>query len=291
VPLPSGESVSVVYVRDRPWSGYSRYLGSARSRIEVNTSFPITVDRVLDLACHEGYPGHHVYSTLRDRRVVDARHWPEYSVMPLFSPESFVAEATASMGAAMVFSNADRLAFERDVLFPLAGLDPTHAERYVAVTRLREHLDLPLAGIVARYLTGDLDFVEAGWALKDEALMAHPLATLQFVNQYRGYALAYTLGKAQLTPVIGPDVPSDVRWENFIGLIEGDLAEAPLAPGGPPEMPVKMERDGDYSSERSNQQKSRDRVFRRPGHERRAALDAAERRDPVRVHRKPRPAG
>jgi len=77
----------------------------------------------------------------------------------------------------------------------------------MTVNRLREQLALPRAAIVRRYLAGDLDFVEAGWALEDEALMAHPLATLQFVNEYRGYSLAYTLGRAKLMPIIGPDVP------------------------------------------------------------------------------------
>jgi hypothetical protein len=114
----------------------------------------------------------------------------------------------------------DRLAFERDVLFPLAGLEPARAEHYMAVARLREQLAGPIAAIVRRYLAGDLDFVEAGWALKNEALMAHPLATLQFVNEYRGYSLAYTLGRAKLTPVIGPDVPPDQRWQNFVALTE-----------------------------------------------------------------------
>jgi hypothetical protein len=224
VPLPASESVSVEYVRDRPWSGYSRYLGGARSIIEVNTTFPLTVDRILELACHEGYPGHHVYSTLRDAALVQGRGWQEFAVMPLFSPEAFVAEAAASMGAAMAFSPADRRAFERDVLFPLAGLEPRQAESYLTVAHLSECLTPSLASVVERYLSGDLDFVEAGWALEAEALMAHPTATLQFVNEYRGYALAYTLGRAQLMPLVGPDVPTDRRWQNFVRLAEGGTA-------------------------------------------------------------------
>jgi hypothetical protein len=220
VPLPADESVSIDYVRGRPWSGYSRYLGSARSRIEVNTGFPLTVDRVLELACHEGYPGHHVYSALRDQALVRRRGWPEFSVTPLFSPDAFVAEAVASLAAMMVFSNEERLAFERDVLFPQAGLNPSDAESYLRVIRLRDQLNDRLARIIEEYLSGDMDVVEAGWALESETLMAHPLATLQFVNEYRGYALAYTLGKARLMPVIGPDFPADERWRNFLRIAE-----------------------------------------------------------------------
>ena len=222
VPLTTGESVAIAYVRDRSWSGYSRYLGFGKSRIDVNTSFPLTVDRVLDLACHEGYPGHHAYSVLRDRALVQGRGWSEFSVVPLFSPDAFVAETAASVAASMVFSHEERLTFERDVLFPLAGLNPLLVESYLNVIHERELLSDTLASVIEEYLSGSMDLVEAAWALEDEALMAHPLATLQFVNEYRGYALAYTLGKAQLMPVIGPDVPADKRWRNFLRIVESE---------------------------------------------------------------------
>ena len=58
--LPKGESLSVEYVADRPWSGYSVYLGGYRSVMQVNRVLPLSVNDVLTLACHEGYPGHHV---------------------------------------------------------------------------------------------------------------------------------------------------------------------------------------------------------------------------------------
>jgi len=73
----------------------------------------------------------------------------------------------------------------------------------------------PLGTAVARYLAGDLDFAEAIWALESDGLMAHPLATLQFANRYRGYALAYTIGRGQLEPLLGEGVAETIRWENL----------------------------------------------------------------------------
>lgn len=221
IALPADEAITIGYVRHEPWSGFSHYLGQGRSRVDVNVSLPLTIDRALELACHEGYPGHHVHNTLRDARLVQARGWREFSVMPVFSPESFASEAAASLATRMVFSDPDRLAFERDVLFPLAGRDAGDADRYLRVARLRERLEDDIAVIVARYLFGDLDVVEAGWALRDQALMKHPLATLQFVNQYRGYSLAYTLGKAQLDGRLGHTVAPRTRWSNLLRLIDG----------------------------------------------------------------------
>ncbi|HEY7162245.1 MAG TPA: hypothetical protein VH815_13345, partial [Acidobacteriota bacterium] len=41
-----------------------------RSIIQVNTDLPVTIDRAIDLACHEGYPGHHVLNLLIEKNLV-----------------------------------------------------------------------------------------------------------------------------------------------------------------------------------------------------------------------------
>ena len=95
IPLPPGESFTVEYVSGKSWSGYNWYQGTYKSLIQVNTDLPITIDRAIDLACHEGYPGHHVYNTLLEKNLVRDRGWIEYSVYPLFSPQSLIAEGSA----------------------------------------------------------------------------------------------------------------------------------------------------------------------------------------------------
>ena len=62
IELPPGESFEVEYVTGKSWSGYNWYKGGFHSLIQVNTDLPIFIDRAIDLACHEGYPGHHVYN-------------------------------------------------------------------------------------------------------------------------------------------------------------------------------------------------------------------------------------
>ena len=127
VELPADERFEVEYVGGKPWSGYNWFKGGACSLIQVNTDLPIFIDRALDLAAHEGYPGHHVYNALLERHVVRERGWFEASVYPLFSPQSLIAEGTANFGIDVAFPGPERLAFEREVLFPLAGLDPESA--------------------------------------------------------------------------------------------------------------------------------------------------------------------
>src|SRR3954453_841884 len=57
VRLPQGESFTVEYVTNKSWSGYNWYQGGYRSLIQVNADLPIYIDRAVNLACHEGYPG------------------------------------------------------------------------------------------------------------------------------------------------------------------------------------------------------------------------------------------
>ena len=104
--LPAEESFAVEYVRDKSWSGYNWYQGGYRSLIQVNVDLPIYIDRAIDLACHEGYPGHHVYNVLLEKELMRDRGWSEISVYPLFSPQSLIAEGTANYGIEVAFPPA-----------------------------------------------------------------------------------------------------------------------------------------------------------------------------------------
>ena len=209
VPLPEAERVEVALVRDLPWSAFTRYTGGFASRVQVNAALPLTVDRALDLACHEAYPGHHTIDVLLDARFGSRR--PEFLVRPLFSPQTLLHEAAASLAPGLAFTDADRLAFERDELFPLAGLDPSRADRYVAVARLVDQLHAVAGDVARRYLDGALDFPRAAAALERDALMPSSDATLKFVNQFRSYAATYTIGRDRLAAAVGRDWTAYVR--------------------------------------------------------------------------------
>ena len=86
IELPAGESFTVEYVTDKPWSGYNWYKGGFHSLIQVNTDLPIFIDRAIDLACHEGYPGHHVYNALLEKHLVRDRGWVRVLGLPAVLP-------------------------------------------------------------------------------------------------------------------------------------------------------------------------------------------------------------
>ena len=224
ITLPPGESFTVEYVTDKSWSGYNWYQGNYRSLIQVNTDLPIYAERAIDLACHEGYPGHHVYNALLEQHLVRDRGWIEYSVYPLFSPQSLIAEGTANYGIEVAFPREDRLDFERRVIFPAAGLDPAGVEEYYEVLALVDRLSYAGNEAARRYLNGEIDKAEAAAWLEKYALYSRPRAEqrIRFFDQYRSYVINYNLGKDMVKQSI--ESKGD-RWTAF-----EDLLSSPRLP-------------------------------------------------------------
>src|SRR6476469_5901413 len=198
VPLPPNESFAVEYVTNKPWGGYNWYKGNFRSVIEVNTDLPTFIDRAVDLAAHEGYPGHHVYNSLLEKNLVHDRGWMEFSVYPLFSPQSLVAEGTANFGRDVAFpTKTERMKFEKEVLFPAAGIDASRADEYYAVQDLMKQLDYAVNEAARRLINGEIDENAAVQWLQKYAVMEPPRAQqrVKFIQRYRSYVINYNLGE------------------------------------------------------------------------------------------------
>ncbi|MEO8680146.1 MAG: hypothetical protein ABI665_13930 [Vicinamibacterales bacterium] len=233
VELPPQEKFTVEYVTNKSWSGYNWYQGNYKSLIQVNTDLPIYIDRAIDLACHEGYPGHHVYNVLLEKHLVKDRGWVEYTVYPLFSPQSLIAEGTANYGIEVAFSLADRIGYEKDVLFPLAGLDPKRAQEYYEVLALVDRLSYAGNDAARRDLNGAIDRAGAAAWLEKYAMFTRPRAEqrVQFIDQYRSYVINYNLGKDlirdYIVKKIGKDGSEGMRWREFAALLS-----SPRLPSG-----------------------------------------------------------
>ena len=233
VKLPDDETFTVEYVTNKSWSGYNWYQGGYRSLIQVNTDLPIFIDRAIDLACHEGYPGHHVYNVLLEKNLVKDRGWIEFSIYPLLSPQSLIAEGTANFGIEVAFPGKDRVEFERTVLFPAAGLDPTRAAEYYEVQSLIDQLSYAGNEAARRYINKQIDATQAAAWLERYALMQHDRAVqrVKFFDQYRSYVINYNLGKDMARRYIesrgGTTDAPEKRWAEFERLLS-----SPRLPSG-----------------------------------------------------------
>jgi hypothetical protein len=222
--LPANERFELALVSGKPWSAYNYYQGNALSRIEVNTDLPIGVARAIELASHEGYPGHHVYNGLLESGLVRSLGWSEYEVYPLFSPQSLIAEGTADFGVSLAFPGDEKLKLTQQ-LFKLAGFDPKEAKNYLKV--VAEARELAPAGIEAarNYLEGRATAEETiGW-LQAWTLASRERAAqrVKFFDAYRAYVVNYTYGEELVRGYVerhGDHTPGSARqWEAFRSLL------------------------------------------------------------------------
>lgn len=230
--LPANESFDIEYVKDKSWSAYNWYKGNARSLIQVNIELPIGIDRILHLACHEGYPGHHIYNALLEARLVKELGWMEYCVYPLFSPQSLIAEGTADFGASLVIHGEERLAFKRDVLFKEAGLDPAlAAEQHQMQKLLRPLRHAPIQAARA-FLDGLKTAEETVAYLQRYGLQTKGMAErrIRFFNENRTYIINYSFGEDTVANWVAKTAGEDpaARWKAFTEILSTPRTPANL---------------------------------------------------------------
>jgi len=227
--LPEGENFKMEFVTGKSWSGYNYYQGDYQSLIQINTDLPIFIDRAVDLGCHEGYPGHHVYNMLLEQKLTKGRDWQEFSVYPLYSPQSLIAEGSANYGIELAFGGEERLEYERDILYPLAGLDPDTAAAYWALQIAKQALSGARMTIAQRYLDGEIPRDEAIALNQKYQLVTRERAEqmTDFNEQYRSYVINYGLGLEMVRDWVEAQGDAPVwRWK----AMERLLSE-PLLPG------------------------------------------------------------
>jgi hypothetical protein len=232
IPLPRSEAFRLEFVTGRSWSGYNWYQGNYRSLIQVNTDLPVRMGRAIDLGCHEGYPGHHVYNVLLERNLARGRGWVEFMVYPLYSPQSFIAEGSANYGIELAFPGSERLAFETRILYPLAGLPTQGADTYLQLQEAIRDLRGARFTIAAQLLEGAIGQEQAVALTQRYLLMSRARAeqSIAFTRQYRAYVINYGLGRDMVAAAIERAGPGPAaRWAAMRRLLSEPSLPADLA--------------------------------------------------------------
>lgn len=231
--LPAGETFAMEFVTGKPWSGYNYYKGNYKSLIQINTDLPIRISRAVDLGCHEGYPGHHVLNLMVEERLARKNGWKEYEVNPLYSPTSVLSEGSANYGIDLAFPAAERLAFERDVLYPLAGLDPKTAEAYWNMQQMTEALSGARLTIAKMYLDREVTRLQA-LELTQKYLLLSPARaeqSVKFTDHYRSYVINYGWGKDLVRNYIERGNPDPAeRWRRMEKILSEPTQPSDLLP-------------------------------------------------------------
>jgi hypothetical protein len=115
--LPERESLRLEAARDAGWAVDARYLGSGNSVVRVNLDHPLTLATLVEIAAHEGYPGHHAEAAAKDELLASAGH-DELRLITTLSPQALVSEGMAGFAREVVMS-------DQELAAELARLTPT----------------------------------------------------------------------------------------------------------------------------------------------------------------------
>ena len=231
--LPPSETFQMEYVTGKPWSGYNWYQGAYESLLQFNTDVTSFVDRMIDVASHEGYPGHHVYNSLLEQNLYREKGWVEISLYPLFSPQSLIAEGSANYGIEVAFPGKEKIKFIKEQLLPLAGLDTTGLSTYFQALAIRGELKYVSTEVCRRLLNGKMTDAEATRWLMDYGLSNGTAANNRsFMKKYQSYVINYTYGMDLVKNYIeshgGTEKNMAKRWTLFQWLLSSEVRPADL---------------------------------------------------------------
>lgn len=230
IDLPANENFELELVTGQSWGAYNWYRGDNHSLIQVNTDQPIFIDAAIGYGCHEGYPGHHVQGISAERLYRD-RGWVEFSIMPLFSPQGPLNEGGGNYGVDLAFPGDEKLAFERDVLFPLAGLDPATAPALADLLEALDDLRGATLTVQQMYLDGQIDRAQAIDLVQRYGVTSRARAerSLAFADHYRSYVINYSSGEDVVRAYAersGGD--NDARWRAYESILTQPTLPADL---------------------------------------------------------------
>jgi hypothetical protein len=218
VELPDTDEVRFELVEDKPWSGYNWYLGGGRSLVEINTDLPIRANTLLDLICHEAYPGHHTEHALKEQRLYRERGWGEQAIQLINVPECVISEGIATLAAEIIFGDH---AYEWAAahVYPLGKIDgdPERERRIAAAQRNLRALSANTAILLHEHGIGE---AEAGAYLMRYGLRSEHEArqSIRFLTTplWRVYAFTYFAGRDLLSRWIAAGDDPQQRFRTLL---------------------------------------------------------------------------
>jgi hypothetical protein len=212
IEIPSSESIDLV-AEASGQEARAVYQGNLRTRVTFDPAGSPDLARIVWLAAHETYPGHHVQHVLADRDCVNAKGWHERALHPTFGRHLLIAEGAAEAGAALLLEGE---AFEEvcRVLARAAGVPPQSIGDLVAIHRAVATLDEVIPGIAEQYLDGAIGSEAAVERMKSESLVSNARDMIAVIERQRTRLLGYPLGRRMVAAELG-DGPAEGRWRRL----------------------------------------------------------------------------
>lgn len=208
VSLPQGEEVELQTVSDQAFGGENWYLGNYRSRVELNTDLPTHMGWLLDLVCHEGYPGHHTEFVLKEQHLYRGQGYMEQAISPIISPQSVISEGIATSAFDMIFTPDEAEQWAAEHLYSEAGIKPASGD-LVKLSKARELLEAVDGNAAFMLNEGHPDEEVKRYLMKYKMLPdEHAQKALEFLKSpfREAYVFTYYYGKQLMRPWLqGPN--------------------------------------------------------------------------------------
>jgi hypothetical protein len=216
--LNTNENFKVKYVSNKPWKAFNWYKGNFQSLIEINTDLPLRNSDLINLASHEGYPGHHVHLSMIDEELVSKRGWNEFTLIALYSPMGFLAEGIGNFGIQVAFPNDEREIFEKETIAPMLGFDPVELDEFHEIRKYSKELQFASIEVARRFIDNQFTIEEAAKWLQNNSTSNDKSAPqlMKFIENYRSYVINYSLGEKVVEEFVnrnGGKEDLDKRWE------------------------------------------------------------------------------
>jgi hypothetical protein len=223
IKLPEKEDFKFELILSAPWGAYNWFKGQSQSLIQINSGLPVYIDRALDFACHEGYPGHHVYHTLHEEQLYKKSGLIEHSIIPLFSPSAVLSEGLATYAVELTFTESEKKNFEKNVLCRLAGISSDNLDKYYRMLELRKKLSYAGIETARRFLDGKMSReMAANWMVNFELRNPEEVENrFKFIEKYRSYLVTYFAGNELIQDYFGRKAPitTEDKWKLYYELL------------------------------------------------------------------------
>lgn len=192
--LPDDERVTWEVVGDERWAGKADYLGQRHTLIRINGDLPVSSARLLELVCHEAYPGHHTHGVFRDASLIEAAGRLELCVYVYPTPQALISEGVGCLALhALLGDEAENVAADC-----LQEIGVAYDAATATAVREAEELLLPVRSNIAMMIDGGRTSAEVreyakAWLLDEREQLEKALTDLE-ARSWLPYESCYPVG-------------------------------------------------------------------------------------------------
>jgi hypothetical protein len=223
LPLPRHEHCRIDGIEGVNFRAYLTFEGNSCSLMQYSKAVPLYAHDILSLVCHEVYPGHHTFCTIREAVLQEHPGRVENACTVLQSPVASIMEGTAEAAVDLVFPGSEYIEFESKLLAQL-GIPGDQSTRSQGVRAFNQQAWYAKRALTRALLEGEKQPSQAEEWLVNHCLVP-PCDVRLYVNsylEYGPYMATYSGGREIVEAWLAREPKQDVRWTRF-----GDLLNNP----------------------------------------------------------------